>query len=103
MICAGVAGLTEFLPISSTVISRWCLCSCWATRCFATAAIQLGSIVAVMAYFRSDLSQVLRGIVAPFVMASGGNRRRAWTRHGCRHPVDLGGRVGNQIFLGAGL
>ena len=59
-----VQGLTEFLPISSTahlkvvpVLLGW-----GDPGVSVTATIQLGSIVAVMAYFRSDLSQVLRGI-----------------------------------------
>ena len=59
-----VQGLTEFLPISSTahlkavpVLLGW-----GDPGVSVTAAIQLGSIVAVIAYFRSDLSQVLRGI-----------------------------------------
>ena len=58
-----VQGLTEFLPISSTahlkavpVLLGW-----GDPGVSVTAAIQLGSIVAVIAYFRSDLSQVLRG------------------------------------------
>jgi len=59
-----VQGLTEFLPISSTahlkvvpVLLGW-----GDPGVSVTAAIQLGSIVAVVAYFRSDLSQVLGGI-----------------------------------------
>ena len=61
-----VQGLTEFLPISSTahlkavpVLLGW-----GDPGVSVTAAIQLGSIVAVIAYFRSDLSQVLRGITS---------------------------------------
>ncbi|MGB1623056.1 MAG: undecaprenyl-diphosphate phosphatase, partial [Synechococcus sp.] len=59
-----VQGLTEFLPISSTahlkavpVLLGW-----GDPGVSVTAAIQLGSIVAVIAYFKADLSQVLRGI-----------------------------------------
>ena len=59
-----VQGLTEFLPISSTahlkvvpVLLGW-----GDPGVSVTAAIQLGSIVAVIAYFRSDLFQVLKGI-----------------------------------------
>ena len=59
-----VQGLSEFLPISSTahlkvvpVLLGW-----GDPGVSITAAIQLGSIVAVIAYFRADLSQVLRGI-----------------------------------------
>ena len=63
-----VQGLTEFLPISSTahlkvvpVLLGW-----GDPGVSVTAAIQLGSIVAVIAYFRADLAQVLRGIARAF-------------------------------------
>ena len=63
-----VQGLTEFLPISSTahlkvvpVLLGW-----GDPGVSVTAAIQLGSIVAVIAYFRSDLLQVFRGISKAF-------------------------------------
>ena len=56
-----VQGLTEFLPISSTahlkvvpVLLGW-----GDPGVSVTAVIQLGSIVAVIAYFRCDLQQVL--------------------------------------------
>ena len=59
-----VQGLTEFLPISSTahlkvvpVLLGW-----GDPGVSVTAAIQLGSISAVITYFRSDLLQVLKGI-----------------------------------------
>ena len=59
-----VQGLTEFLPISSTahlkvvpVLLGW-----GDPGVSVTAAIQLGSIAAVIAYFRSDLFQMLKGI-----------------------------------------
>ncbi|MGC6482757.1 MAG: undecaprenyl-diphosphate phosphatase [Synechococcus sp.] len=59
-----VQGLTEFLPISSTahlkvvpVLVGW-----GDPGVSVTAAIQLGSIAAVIAYFRTDLSHVIRGI-----------------------------------------
>ena len=59
-----VQGLTEFLPISSTahlkvvpVLLGW-----GDPGVSVTATIQLGSIAAVIAYFRSDLVQVLKGI-----------------------------------------
>ena len=63
-----VQGLTEFLPISSTahlkavpVLLGW-----GDPGVSVTAAIQLGSIVAVIAYFRLDLLQVFRGISRAF-------------------------------------
>ena len=63
-----VQGLTEFLPISSTahlkvvpVLLGW-----GDPGISVTAAIQLGSIAAVIAYFRSDLLQVLKGIGKAF-------------------------------------
>ena len=63
-----VQGLTEFLPISSTahlkavpVLLGW-----GDPGVSVTAAIQLGSIVAVIAYFRVDLLQVLRGMTRAF-------------------------------------
>ena len=63
-----VQGLTEFLPISSTahlkvvpVLLGW-----GDPGVSVTAAIQLGSIVAVIAYFRRDLAQVLGGISKAF-------------------------------------
>ena len=63
-----VQGLTEFLPISSTahlkvvpVLAGW-----GDPGVSVPAVIQLGSIAAVIAYFRQDLSQVLRGISRAF-------------------------------------
>lgn len=63
-----VQGLTEFLPISSTahlkvipVLLGW-----GDPGVSVTAVIQLGSIVAVIAYFRRDLSDVLGGISRAF-------------------------------------
>ena len=60
-----VQGLTEFLPISSSahlkvvpVMLHW-----GDPGSATTAVIQLGSIVAVIAYFWTDLRQVLRGIL----------------------------------------
>ncbi|NBP99475.1 MAG: undecaprenyl-diphosphate phosphatase, partial [Synechococcaceae bacterium WB6_3A_227] len=59
-----VQGLTEFLPISSTAHLKVVpVLLGWGDPGVAvTAVIQLGSILAVIAYFRSDLSQVLKGI-----------------------------------------
>ena len=59
-----VQGLTEFLPISSTAHLRVvpALLGWDDPGVSVTAAIQLGSVAAVVAYFRQDLAQVLRGI-----------------------------------------
>jgi undecaprenyl-diphosphatase len=56
-----VQGLTEFLPISSTAhLKVLPVLLGWGDPGVAvTAVIQLGSIVAVLAYFRRDLQQVL--------------------------------------------
>ena len=68
----GIAqGLTEFLPISSTAHLKVVpeLLGWVDPGVSVTAAIQLGSIVAVIAYFRRDLAQVLALI--PGVSRSG--------------------------------
>ena len=59
-----VQGLTEFLPISSTAHLRVvpALLGWDDPGVSVTAAIQLGSVAAVVAYFPQDLTQVLRGI-----------------------------------------
>ena len=82
-----VQGLTEFLPISSTahlkvvpVVLGW-----GDPGVSFTAVIQLGSIVAVIAYFWSDLVEVLRGITRAF-------RYGQWT--------DPSARLGVSIALG---
>ena len=57
-------GLTEFLPISSTAHLKVVpVLLGWGDPGVAvTAVIQLGSIAAVLAYFRSDLAEVIRGV-----------------------------------------
>jgi undecaprenyl-diphosphatase len=59
-----VQGLTEFLPISSTAHLKVVpLLLGWGDPGVAfTAVIQLGSIIAVLAYFRFDLLEVVQGI-----------------------------------------
>ncbi len=76
-----VQGLTEFLPISSTahlkvvpVLAGW-----GDPGVSVTAVIQLGSIVAVIAYFRQDLQSVLKGI---FIAVSRGLLREPEARLG---------------------
>ncbi|QNI74613.1 undecaprenyl-diphosphate phosphatase [Synechococcus sp. NOUM97013] len=91
-----VQGLTEFLPISSTahlkvvpVLLGW-----GDPGVSATAVIQLGSIAAVIGYFRHDLRSVLRGI-------SRAVRRGQWREPDAR--LGLAMAVGTVPILIAGL
>jgi len=91
-----VQGLTEFLPISSTahlkvvpVLIGW-----GDPGVSATAVIQLGSIAAVIGYFRHDLRSVLRGI-------SGAVRRGQWREPDARLGIAMA--VGTVPILIAGL
>lgn len=91
-----VQGLTEFLPISSTahlkivpVLAGW-----GDPGVSVTAVIQLGSIVAVIAYFRADLAAVLRGI-------SGAVRRGQWREPEARLGIAM--TIGTLPILFAGL
>ena len=91
-----VQGLTEFLPISSTahlkvvpVLVGW-----GDPGVSATAVIQLGSIAAVIGYFRHDLRSVLRGI-------SGAVRRGQWREPDARLGIAMA--VGTVPILIAGL
>jgi undecaprenyl-diphosphatase len=82
-----VQGLTEFLPISSTAHLKVVpVLLGWGDPGIAfTAVIQLGSIVAVLAYFRRDLAAVGRGVA-----------------RACRHGQwrDPSARLGVAIALG---
>ena len=82
-----VQGLTEFLPISSTAHLKVVpVLLGWGDPGVAvTAVIQLGSILAVIAYFRSDLRQVLVGVAQ-------GLKERRWS--------DPQARLGLAIALG---
>ncbi len=59
-----VQGLTEFLPISSTAHLKVVptLFGWGDPGISITASLQLGSIIAVIAYFKSDLQSVIKGI-----------------------------------------
>lgn len=78
-----VQGLTEFLPISSTahlVIARQLLGHETPEDAFTT-VIQLGTLAAVFAYFRADISHMLRAVVADLRavrFASSPDSRLAW-------------------------
>lgn len=63
-----VQGLTEFLPISSTAHLKVVpVLLGWGDPGVAfTAVIQLGSIAAVLAYFRRDLAEVGNGVARAF-------------------------------------
>jgi undecaprenyl-diphosphatase len=63
-----VQGLTEFLPISSTAhVQVVPMLLGWGDPGVAViAVIQLGSIAAVIGYFRRDLAEVLRGVTRAF-------------------------------------
>ncbi len=61
-----VQGLTEFLPISSTahlLVARQLLGHENPRDAFTT-AIQLGTLVAVFAYFRADIGRMIRAFFA---------------------------------------
>nr|WP_259721942.1 undecaprenyl-diphosphate phosphatase [Synechococcus sp. CS-1328] len=82
-----VQGLTEFLPISSTAHLKVVpVLLGWGDPGVAvTAVIQLGSIAAVLAYFRDDLRTVALGMIEA-------SRRRDWS--------DPSARLGVAILVG---
>lgn len=78
-----VQGLTEFLPISSTahllVVRQW-LGHPHPEDAF-TIVIQLGTLVAVLAFFRADFTRLLRGLIQDLRtrrFASNADSRMAW-------------------------
>ena len=75
-----VQGLTEFLPISSTAHLKVVpVLAGWGDPGVAvTAVIQLGSIAAVIGYFRRDLLQVCRGLARALRRVTGAAVMRAW-------------------------
>jgi undecaprenyl-diphosphatase len=91
-----VQGLTEFLPISSTAHLKVVpVLLGWGDPGVAvTAVIQLGSILAVIGFFRSDLRRVLAGVVA-------GVRQRRWQEPDARLGLAIG--LGTLPILVAGL
>ena len=91
-----VQGLTEFLPISSTAHLKVVpLVLGWGDPGVAvTAVIQLGSIAAVLAYFRLDLVEVWEGMVKAF-------RQRDWQEPEAR--LGLAILLGTVPILVAGL
>ena len=91
-----VQGLTEFLPISSTAHLKAVpyLLNWPDPGVAATAVIQLGSIFAVIGYFRDDLRDVLRGI-------NGAVRRGQWREPDARLGIAMA--VGTVPILIAGL
>ena len=78
-----IQGLTEFLPISSTahlLVARNLLGHQRIDDAFTT-VIQLGTLVAVFAYFRADIAALIRGVVTDlrrFRIGSTPEGRMAW-------------------------
>jgi len=91
-----VQGLTEFLPISSTAHLKVVpVLLGWGDPGVAvTAVIQLGSILAVIGFFRHDLRQVLMGV-------SAGLRERQW--HNPEAKLGLAIALGTIPIVVAGL
>ena len=93
-----VQGLTEFLPISSTAHLR-ILPALLGWPDFGvsfSAVIQLGSVVAVLVYFASDLRQVIAGTVRSV-------RERKWTTAEFRTFVGVMLGTLPIVFIGGGI
>ncbi len=67
-----IQGITEFLPISSTAhLKVLPILFGWDDPGFSiSAAIQLGSIIAVIIYFREDLRKIINGISQAFYLGN---------------------------------
>src|SRR5690348_8394734 len=85
-----VQGLTEFLPIPSTAHRRIVPALCgWADPGAAfTAVVQLGTMVAVLMFFREDLLRIARATISSL------QDRTLW------HTRDRAAREGWYIVLG---
>ena len=79
-----IQGLTEFLPISSTahlLVARTLLGHAHPEDAF-TVVIQLGTLVAVFAYFRADVVRLLARVCGPTSARGESARRRTAARRG---------------------
>ncbi len=87
LVLGAIQGLTEFLPISSTAhLKVLPILFGWGDPGVSIAAVlQLGSIIAVFAYFRKDLQAILKGV-------SLGIRHGQWE--------EPSARIGLAIFIG---
>jgi undecaprenyl-diphosphatase len=104
-----VEGLTEFLPVSSTghlTIAEKLLGLSIDDKAVTgfTAVIQMGAIVAVIAYFRTDIWMIasawVRGIVRPEVRGSF-DYRMGWYVIVGTIPVAVAGLAGHNLVTGA--
>jgi undecaprenyl-diphosphatase len=98
-----IQGLTEFLPISSTahlVVARQLLGHDNPNDAFTT-VIQLGTLAAVVSYFRTDIRTLGRAVLADFRrrrLASSPESRMAWLIVlGTVPVVVVGGLYGRQL------
>ncbi len=81
VVLALIQGLTEFLPISSSahlLLPKELLG--WPDQGLAfDVAVHLGSLIAVLVYFRTDLTELLRGLIAD----AGVQRSQSWHLLAC--------------------
>lgn len=101
IVLALVQGLTEFLPISSSahlVLCRHVLGAPEGPADLAfDVALHLGTLLAVLVWFRGDLVRLGRALRMPGAAGAGGEARLAWGILVATVPVGLGG-----ILLGTG-